>query len=90
MDDNRSYIEQTQARAVLFDGREHSPEEMARNFAKLPLGERAEILDELDRRKQLRSDEPLSARESAQRLVSHDRYVDALRNVHHTLRRIDR
>lgn len=84
MEDRRSFIEQRQARARGHYGRELSPDEMAREFAKLPVNDRAEALDQLDR--EAASDEPLSIREAARQ----QRYVQALRTTHSTLRKVGR
>ncbi|WP_369723658.1 hypothetical protein AB8Z38_06740 [Bradyrhizobium sp. LLZ17] len=82
-DDPRNYIEQTQARAVAYEGKELSPDEMAKHFAKAEMDERVNILDQLDRDM---SGGELNLNEAA-RLHG---YVKALQGMHHTLRKVGR
>jgi hypothetical protein len=84
MADQRNFIEQTQARAKAYHGKELSPSEMATEFAKFGIDDRANSLDLIDR--DLASGEPLSIRE-ATKLRS---YVNALRKTHETLRKVGR
>ncbi|WP_409188780.1 hypothetical protein [Bradyrhizobium sp. RDM4] len=83
-EDPRNYIEQTQARALAYEGKELSPDEMATHFARADIDERVNILDQLDR--DLAGDDDLSITK-ASKLVS---YVGALRNTHHLLRKAGR
>ncbi|MET3156214.1 hypothetical protein [Bradyrhizobium diazoefficiens] len=83
-EDTRNYIEQTQARAVAYEGKELSPEEMSLQFAKADIHERVNILDQLDR--DLAGGGELTLTEAAR---MHD-YVGALRRTHEVLRRAKR
>jgi hypothetical protein len=46
-EDNRDYIARTQARATAYDGKELTPDEMARHFMKCDLDARVDILEQL-------------------------------------------
>lgn len=83
-EDTRNYIEQTQARAVAYNGKEFSPQEMATEFAKAGMDERVNILDQLDR--DLSSGGELSLKDAVQ---LHE-YAGALRDTHEALRKAKR
>lgn len=83
-EDTRNYIEQTQARAVAYHGKEFSPQEMATEFAKAEIDERVNILDQLDR--DLSGSGELSLKDA----VRLNEYVGTLRKTHETLRKAKR
>ncbi len=82
-DDTRNFIEQTQARAVGFHGKELSPEEMATEFAKFDIIDR---VDALDRLAADAKDSPLSVGEAAKQYG----YARALQTTHERLRKVGR
>jgi len=83
-EDTRNYIEQTQARAVAYHGKEFSPQEMATEFAKAGMDERVNILDQIDR------DMAGGGGISLQDAVRLNAYVSTLRNTHEVLRKAKR
>lgn len=83
-EDTRNYIEQTQARAVAYSGKELSAQEMAMEFAKAGIDERVNILDQLDR------DLSASGELSLQDAMQFYEYAGALRNTHEVLRKAKR
>jgi hypothetical protein len=83
-EDNRNFLDKAQFITKAKTGRELTPSEMGREFARYGLEDRVNYLDELDRERQ--SGAPLSIREAAKRLV----YERALKDTHEKLRKVDR
>lgn len=80
-DDTRDYIEQTQSRSIDYTGKELSPQEMAREFAKCDIDARVSALQSL------RAESgDLSVTDAARRYA----YEGALRNTHELLRKVGR
>ena len=82
MSNDRDMIARTQSRARGIMGRELSADEMATEFAKYPLNERIDILEDLGADQKTYS----SVREAAK---DHS-YQSALFAIHEKLRKIDR
>jgi hypothetical protein len=80
-EDTRDFIERTQARAKFAHGRELTPKEVTREFAKLDFNQRVDQLDFLDRSS--KSDKPLTIEEAARFRV----YKSSMTRAHDVLRR---
>lgn len=81
-DDPRSFIEQTQSRALDYTGKEYSPEEMAHDFAKWDVETRVKAIQEM----RAEAGEPLSVNQAAERY----RYESLLRRTHEKLVKVGR
>jgi len=82
-EDTRDYIDRTLAKCENMWGRQATPEELAKEFARLPLADRAE---ELTRMGADNTREFSTAKEAARNY----RYERAMRDMHDRLRKIDR
>ena len=80
-EDSRNYIEQTQSRALDYNGRELSPEEMATEFAKCDIDARVSALQSL------RAESGALSLSSATKRRA---FEGALRNTHEILRKVGR
>jgi hypothetical protein len=81
-EDNRDYIERTQSRAVAYDGKEMTPDEMATQFMKCDLDARVDILEQLGA-----DDREFASTQEAAKAYS---YRSALRSTHERLRKVGR
>jgi hypothetical protein len=81
-EDTRNFIEQTLDRAEIHDGKELSPDEMAKEFAKLGPNERLEHLD----RMKMESSGEISIEKAARQLS----YARAIKNMDQRLRKVGR
>ena len=84
MEDERTPIQRIQAMAKSAFGKELTPDEMATEFARMPITDRIAQMDEIDRERA--SGEPLSIREAARQRT----FTSKLRHVHETLRKVGR
>lgn len=84
MADNQDYFERIQARSRNATGREMTAEEAAREFAKADMNTRLEHLADMETSMSAKGD--LTLQEAAKLME----YESALRNTHHTLRKVGR
>lgn len=81
-EDTRDYIEQTQSRSIDYNGKELSPAEMAREFAKCDIDARVSALQSIS----ADGGGELTIDQAARRHT----FESALRGTHEKLRRINR
>jgi hypothetical protein len=87
MSDERDYIDQCQSLYRINYGRDATADELAVEFARLPIGQRAIDLDRIEAG--FANDEPLSLNEAAKQLEK-QAVRTALHEMHRNLRAVDR